>query len=321
MLGQTSNLVEGGPSIKHGNMETQNIILKASVREDAKFITQLFADSSVRRFYRVADELDGNAEKLIDFWANETRRNLGQTWIIHHKKNGLLNLFGKTSRCGIVAFVFHGNRKKARISYALLKEYRGRGIVQEAVALMEKYLMDIGVEVLEADISRENLDSVKLIEKEGFTRGNTAFIDTDLEAKGIHEFRHVWHKRILSYTPETDIEFHGRLGLDTIRPLFNEYQGVVAQEGNHPELKARLFYLNGLLEYKDCDNEAAFNSFKYSELLSSNHNILYWMARTAEHLGEYDDAAKYCQMSLQVYEEINGTADKDSIIGLMEDVS
>lgn len=299
-------------------METQSIILKIPSIGDANFITELFTEPDIKRFYRVTDELDGNSKGIIDFWADETHRNLGQTWIIHKKKTGLLGKLQKTKPCGIVGFNFHQTRKKARVSYALIKDYRGHGTMQEAVSLVEQHLKGIGVEVLEADISQENHSSLKLINKNGFTRGKTALMDADLQRRGIYEIRHVWRKRILSFRPETDTEFYGRLRIETIKPTFDEYMEIVEQEEPQPVLKARLYYLNGLLEYKACDNHAAFNNFRHSESLASNHNTLYWMARTSEHLGEYEDAVRYCNMSLLVYEEMYGTAARADIIDLMD---
>lgn len=75
--------------------------------------------------------------------------------------------------------IVDANNFTANIGYALNKEFRGKGFVNEAlVALVADIFTNHNVMRVIADIDVRNLDSIKVIEKLGFRREGT-FIEND----------------------------------------------------------------------------------------------------------------------------------------------
>ncbi|WP_281282759.1 GNAT family N-acetyltransferase [Thermosediminibacter litoriperuensis] len=65
---------------------------------------------------------------------------------------------------------FSPEEKKEEIGYELMPEYQGRGIMQEAMTGVLRYgFFTLGLEAIEAFTHRQNLKSIKLLEKNKFS--------------------------------------------------------------------------------------------------------------------------------------------------------
>ena len=179
-------------------IETEHLILKPVSEGDRSFINGMFDDLEIKRYYIVPKEVQQDYRKLIDYWQNDVRNGAGNCWIIYQKQS---DIFSKVKPVGFVAFEFRDSLKNARISYAILPNFRGNGFASNSVKLLIEKLKVEGVERLEADIDRDNLSSEKVVEELGFTANKRqALVDPEMIRDGEIRMRALWIKELFDFS-------------------------------------------------------------------------------------------------------------------------
>lgn len=109
--------------------------------------------------------------------------------------------FSRGKQVGIVAFEFRNTLNNARISYAILPEYRRNSIATTSVQLIIEKLKNEGVERIEADTDRDNTNSEKVVEKLGFTvNKRQCLVDPEMMRDGKIRIRALWFKKLCDYS-------------------------------------------------------------------------------------------------------------------------
>jgi len=179
-------------------IKAEKLFLKPITTDDRAFINGMFNDTEIKRYYIVPKEAQQDYKRLVDYWLNDIRNGAGTCWIINEKGNGI---FARDRQVGFVAFEFRDTLKNARISYAILPEFRNKGFATNSVELIINSLKQEGVERIEADIDRDNLNSEKVVEKLGFTANKrNALVDPEMMRDGEIRMRALWFKELYDYS-------------------------------------------------------------------------------------------------------------------------
>jgi RimJ/RimL family protein N-acetyltransferase len=179
---------------KFKELRTDNLILRRIAEADRQFISDMFADSAIRKYYIVPKEARQDYRNLINYWFNDISNEAGCAWIIIEKGKGF---FSKDKQCGFFTFEFRDSLQNARISYALRPEFRGKGIVTKTAKIVINMLKELGVVNIEADIDKDNLASEKVVVSLGFTTNKRqALVDPEMMREGEIRFRHLWTKNL-----------------------------------------------------------------------------------------------------------------------------
>ena len=179
-------------------IQTDELILKKISEHHRQFISDLFEDSDIRKYYIVPKEAQQDYRQLVNYWFHDISNGAGYAWVIYKKASGL---FSSDKPCGFFAFEFRDSLENARISYALAPQYRKQGIVTTSAEIVISKLKALGVQTIEADIDDENENSEKLIQKLGFiTDKSRALFDPEMMRDGDIRFRHLWSKDLFDYT-------------------------------------------------------------------------------------------------------------------------
>jgi len=152
------------------NLETERLFLKNIGTDDRDFIYSEFSNDDINKYLYDAEPLTdiSGADEIINFYIEPEPR-FQHRWVLIKKEDNK-----KIGTCG-----FHCWDKinsKIEIGYELLKEYWGKGYMQEAlekIILFSKNLMSI--KEINANIAEHNVKSIKLIEKLGFTETGTKY--------------------------------------------------------------------------------------------------------------------------------------------------
>jgi len=293
------------------NQEIRNelLILKPISLFDRTFINGMFLDTEIRKYYIVPKEAQLNHQKLIDYWLNDNRNEAGTCWIIIEKGK---SVFSRDKNCGFVAFEFRDTLKNARISYAILPEYRRKGIVTSSVQLVIKQLKDNGIERIEADIDKKNIYSEKVVEKLGFSANKKiALIDPEYMSEGEIRLRTLWKKELVELKQIKDIS--GRVPLDAskqvIVPLFNQIIEEINSKGQQPKLIIRYSYLLGRIKFLERKYDEAKEAFANCNMIIMNeglpeiHETYYWFGKINEVKGDKGNAKMYYGFALEKYND------------------
>jgi|GEM_PF-3335815 len=179
-------------------VKIDNLTLRKVTEQDSQFITELFQDTDIRKYYIVPKEAHQDYKQLLKYWLKDIANGSGYAWIIYIKDSGL---FSSNKPCGFFAFEFRGSLKNTRISYALSPKYRKQGIITKTAQIIIEKLKNIGVETIEADIDQDNTNSERLIQRLGFTTNKiSALVDPEMVRNGEVRFRFLWHKDVSDYS-------------------------------------------------------------------------------------------------------------------------
>ena len=292
-------------------LKTGNLKLRRIAESDRQFISDVFADNDVRKYYIVQKEAQQDYRKLINCWLHNISQGAGFAWIIIEKGSGL---FSKEKQCGFFAFEFRSSIQNARISYALKPEHRGKGIATKAATVVIDTLKSIGVSNIEADIDKDNSNSEKLIISLGFkTNKSQALVDPEMLYEGEIRIRHLW-KKDLSLKQNNELSSKtGRLGLNAsqseLLTAINNVTESIKSSGQHPQLIAKYFYLLGRIKFNECNFEEATDAFGQcnmiimQENLPENHETMYWFGRMKELEGKIGDSKMYYSFALERFSE------------------
>lgn len=281
-------------------------IFKPITENDRVLINQMFQDNEIRKYYIVPKEARQDYQQLVSYWLNDINNGAGTCWIIHKKGSGF---FSSNKPCGFIAFEFRNSLENARISYAILPNFRRNGIATLAVGKIVEKLKGQGVKRVEADIDRDNLHSEKVVEKLGFKANKRqALVDPEMMREGEVRMRALWKKDLIDFNNSV---LSGRIPIDAsvnqIAPFINKVVEEINSNGQHPNLLIRYFYLLGRIRYVEGNFEEAKEAFGQCNMISLNegkpeiHENFYWFAKINEANGEYENAKMYYGFALEKY--------------------
>ena len=146
-------------------LETERLVLRELIKEDAKGIFACFSNDEVTRFY--GQETLKNmeeAEKFVDFFSKNYNEKRGIRWGIERK--------GISGIIGTIGFnAWSPKHKRAEIGYEIHPEQWRKGYTSEAVSKVLSYGFDqMGLTRIGAVVFIENIASNKLLEKAGFQK-------------------------------------------------------------------------------------------------------------------------------------------------------
>ena len=180
------------------NIQIENLILNKISQDDKSFIENMFNDADIKKYYIVPKEAQQDYKRLIGYWLHDIQKEAGYAWTITEKGGGV---FQSDKKCGFIAFEFRDSTSNARVSYALLPQFRNKGILGKCLYQILEILKGMGVQTVEADIDRDNLKSEKVVEKLGFTADKRkALVDPEMIREGEIRFRALWQKELLDYS-------------------------------------------------------------------------------------------------------------------------
>lgn len=283
-----------------------DLLLKPISDTDRNFINGLFSNNEIKKYYIVPKEAQQDYRKLVDYWLNDIRNEAGTCWIIIKRGSGI---FVPDNQVGFVAFEFRESLKNARISYAILPEFRRKGIATNAVKLVIENLKKEGIEKIEADIDRENLHSERVVEKLGFSANKRqALVDPEMMSDGKIRIRALWKKELVEFSKSV---INGRIPLDAnlnqIIPAINSIVEEINSRGQHPKLLMRYFYLLGRIKYLQRNFDECQEAFGQCNIIALNeglpdiHETFYWFAKINEAKGEKENAKMYYGFALEKF--------------------
>jgi ribosomal-protein-alanine N-acetyltransferase len=151
--------------ISFPDLITDRLILRQIKLEDENEIFALRSDERVNKYLdrpiaNTIDDARQHINRLNEGMANEE----SIAWAI--------TLNNSDKLIGTICFwKISKEHRKAEIGYELLPGYQGKGIMQEALPIIIEYgFKKIKFHSIEAELSPENLRSVKLLEKNGFIK-------------------------------------------------------------------------------------------------------------------------------------------------------
>ena len=292
---------------KLGELKKDNLILRKLSDNDRLFISEMFNDASVLKFYIVPKEAGQDYRNLVHYFLNDITQDQGYSWIIIEKGSGL---FSKDKACGFIAFEFRDSLENVRINCAIKSEFRRKGIATKSINIVIDTLKSMGITSVEADIYKDNETSEKLIVKLGFaTNKRGGIYDPEMTSNDEIRFRHLWRKDLsLKTVNESEIK-SGRLGLNASQSelisAFDNITTVIKSSGQHPKLVSKYFYLLGRIKFNEKNYEEANEAFgqcnkiKIFENLPQNHETYYWFARMNELDNKPKDAKMYYGFALE----------------------
>lgn len=145
-------------------LETSRLILRELLPADAPALFEIYSDAEAMRWFG-ADPLTElqQAEGLIDTFSNWRQMSApGTRWGIRRKSDDKL-----VGTCGL----FKWNRlwNSCFTGFELAQEVRGNGFMMEALStVLEWGFEHMKLNRVEAKVSPENIDSIKLVNRLGF---------------------------------------------------------------------------------------------------------------------------------------------------------
>ena len=147
------------------NLESQRLVLRRITTADVNEIFALRSNADVMKYVPrpLCTNLD-EAMALINMIEKKLETNEGINWAITLKGNDTL-----------IGYIGHYHIKwehfRSEIGYMLSPEFKGKGIVTEAIQLIVQYgFNEMSMHSLEAVIDPANIASAKVLEKNNFIR-------------------------------------------------------------------------------------------------------------------------------------------------------
>ena len=146
-------------------LQTERLSLRKLSLDDANEIFFLRSDERVNKFMeRLRAASLEDVHNFINKTNHEIENNECVDWAITFKDDS-----------GLIGSICFWNisieENKAEVGYELLPDFQRKGIAQEALSAVINYGFDVvKLQTIEAYTHKENVASIKLIEKFGFTR-------------------------------------------------------------------------------------------------------------------------------------------------------
>jgi ribosomal-protein-alanine N-acetyltransferase len=144
---------------------TERLHLKQMTPEDAPALFEMRSDKQVMKYIgRPLAQTVDDAMALIQLVTDMLQTNEAITWGIYLKEGSLLK--------GTIGFWrIQKEHYRAEIGYLLHPSLQGKGLMQEALQPVLQYGFEVmKLHSIEANISPANVASIKLVEKNGFSR-------------------------------------------------------------------------------------------------------------------------------------------------------
>jgi ribosomal-protein-alanine N-acetyltransferase len=145
-------------------LETARLILRELSPSDAGSVFAILSDDHVTRYYD-DDPFMGvsQARSQIEAWAGGYRNGRCIRWGIALNADNVI-----IGSCGY--YGFHGLHMRGAIGYELARSFWRQGIMTEALSAIIGFgFEEIGLNRIQATVMPENIGSVKLLEKLGFS--------------------------------------------------------------------------------------------------------------------------------------------------------
>lgn len=160
-------------------LETERLVLREITLDDAPFWLRNFSDPEVVELtaYEPPADLDAAKEEILRYGIRLFEQGAGFRWGIALRPSREL-----IGTLGYHEWVREG-ASRARVGYDLLREYRRRGIMTEAMRAILAYGFEtMGLNRVEVLTDPSNMPSIRLLERlgfrrEGVLRENTCFRD------------------------------------------------------------------------------------------------------------------------------------------------
>ena len=144
-------------------LTTERLTLRQLAITDEQEIFTLRSDSEINKY--LDRQLSNTIDDARNFIDKITKNNSLYWAITLSDKNILVGT--------ICLFGFSDENYKCEIGYELLTNFQGQGIMKEAVEKVIDYAFNtIKVKKIEASLHRDNLSSIKLLEKFSFRNSN-----------------------------------------------------------------------------------------------------------------------------------------------------
>jgi ribosomal-protein-alanine N-acetyltransferase len=279
------------------NITQGDLLLRPILDSDINFINLLFQDSEIKKYYTVPNEIKNDYSLLINEWHNDVKKNAGTCWIIIKKRK---DINGQHEQVGIVGIGFKDSFKNAKIGYALLPEFRNKGIISISLKLVIDILINEGVQIIEAEIDKDNLKSENVVRKLGFKKDKKTFVsDLKEEREGELVIKHLWKK----FLNDFDISLlKGNIPIQASKVQLIQINNKIANEintkGKHPDLLIRYYNILGRINYLDGKFDEANKLFNKSNIICVFeskpvvHENFYWFAKINEEYGDFINAKK-----------------------------
>ncbi len=148
-------------------LTTERLTLRQLVVNDEQEIFTLRSDREINKYLdrQVSNTID-DARNFINKVNENINKNDSLYWAITLRDRNLL--VGT-----ICLFGFSDGNGKCEIGYELLTNFQGQGIMKEAAEKVINYAFNtIKVQKIEASLHRNNLSSIKLLDKFSFMQSN-----------------------------------------------------------------------------------------------------------------------------------------------------
>ena len=144
-------------------IETDRLLLREILPDDAPAIFRLFSDDQVTRYYDLTTYTAlSQAEELVDFFDESFELERAIRWGIERKADGAL-----LGTCGYVWL----RRFRGEIGYELHSDYWRQGYMSEALdAILDFGYTELGINRIEALVMVDNAASAGLLRSLGFTQ-------------------------------------------------------------------------------------------------------------------------------------------------------
>jgi len=148
-------------------LTTERLTLRQLVINDEREIFTLRSDSEINKYLdrQVSNTID-DARNFINTVNENINKNDSLYWAI--------TLSDKNILVGTIClFSFSDENDKCEIGYELLTNFQGQGIMKEAVEKVIDYAFNtINVQKIEAFFHRDNMRSIRLLDKFSFKQSN-----------------------------------------------------------------------------------------------------------------------------------------------------
>ena len=146
-------------------IHTERLVLRQLSSEDAEALFPLRKDPAVMKYIArpLAKQIE-EAHKLIDVINHGYYTNEGITWAI--------TLVDNPTLIGTIGFWrIEKENHRAEIGYLLDPAFQGKGIMYEAMMVVINYgFTNLKLHSVEANIDKDNMASIKLVERCGFVK-------------------------------------------------------------------------------------------------------------------------------------------------------
>lgn len=146
-------------------METERLTLRELRASDVNEVYYMRSHPEVMKYIGVPLAANmAEAEAYLDRLTNMMSRQEGIWWAI--------TLKDAPTMVGVIAYRnFLKEHYRGELSYALHPDLQGRGLMQEALALILDYGFNkIGLHSIEANVDKENTASIRLLERNNFVK-------------------------------------------------------------------------------------------------------------------------------------------------------